>query len=77
MKKTVYVDRGDHYEVIADYSGSPRHTSLTAAQWKAEYANHASYARMRESQPGSVAGETPRGTGKWKKDWSGRWTPKK
>lgn len=72
---TVYIDRGDHFEVIADYSGSPRHASLSPAQWQDEYTNGASYQEMRNSQIGSVAGVTPKGTGKWEKDWSAKYVP--
>lgn len=71
MPHTVYIDRTEYWEVIADYSGSPRHANLTEAAWRSEYETNPSYARMRTSFPGSVAGITPKGVGKWLKDWSG------
>jgi len=75
MKPVVLFDRTDHWEVIVDYSGSPRHAALSEMEWTNEYSNHPSYAAMRASQPGSFAMMAPQGAGKWKKDWSGPWTP--
>lgn len=70
MKQVAIFDRGDHWEVIADYSLSPRHASLSEEQWKSEFAGPG-YEAMRTSQPGLVAAHAPKGIGKWKKDWSG------
>ena len=69
MKQVAMFDRGDHWEIVADYSLSPRHGALSEAQWKAEFAGPA-YEAMRTSQPGLVAAHAPKGLGKWKKDWS-------
>lgn len=74
---TVFVDRGDHFDVLADYSGSPRHAALTATEWQNEYFTHPSYLNMRTTQVGSVADVTPKGVGKWEKDWSARYVPAK
>lgn len=71
MPHTVYADNGDHYFVFGDYSGSKRHLQLSEVQWQSEYANDAAYQEMRDGAPGSVAGVTPMGVGRWKKDWSG------
>lgn len=70
MPHTVRIDHGDHYEIIADYSLSPRHARLSAEQWRVEYDTDPSYAAMRKSHPGSIAGIVPKGVGRWKKDWS-------
>ena len=70
MKQIVAFDRGTYWEVIADYSGSPRHAKLLGPVWAAEYANSPSYADMRNSQVGAVAMMAPVGLGKWLKDWS-------
>lgn len=75
MKRVVMIDRGDHYEVIGDYSLSPRHACLSSEEWSKEFASHPSYERMRLEQKGAVAGIFPRGTGKWTKDWSARYVP--
>lgn len=74
MPHTIFIDRGDHWEVIADYSGSSRHTALSEPQWQDEYSTGIAYQSMRDSQPGSVAGITPKGCGKWLKDWSSPFT---
>lgn len=71
MKQVVAFDRGTYWEVIGDYSGSPRHSTLSGAAWANEFANDPGYADMRASQPGAVAILAPRGLGKWQKDWSG------
>ena len=75
MRQVVAIDRGNHWEVIADYSQSPRHAGLIGPVWAAEYTNSPSYKAMRDSQPGSVAILAPVGTGKWKKDWSAKYVP--
>jgi len=75
MMQIVAFDRGTYWEVIADYSGSPRHAALIEPVWKAEYANSPSYTAMRASQPGAVAMIGPVGVGKWLKDWSGPYVP--
>lgn len=69
MFKTVYVDRGSHYEILACYEGSPRHRQLTQEQWALEYATHPGYESMRKAVPGSVGGVTPRKLGRWDKEW--------
>jgi hypothetical protein len=71
MRKVVLVDRGDHFHVLGDYTGSARIAALTPEAWKAEYESHPSFESTRASQPGSFAEVTPVGVGKWKKDWSG------
>lgn len=70
MPHTVLFDRGTHWEVIGDYSGSPRISALSKASWQNEYTNSPDFAAMRSSQVGAVADVTPHGTGKWKKDWT-------
>lgn len=70
MKKVVLVDRGDHFHVLGDYTGSPRIAALSAEAWKAEYASDPSFETTRSSQPGSYADVAPVSVGKWKKDWS-------
>lgn len=74
---TVLIDRGDHFEVIADYSGSARHAALSKADWQNEYSTHSSYLAMRQTQVNSVADITPKGVGKWEKDWSSNYIPQK
>jgi hypothetical protein len=76
MKQVVLFDRGDHWEVIADYSGSSRHLMMSELEWKKEYAG-SSYLAMRISQTAAVARCAPRGIGKWLKDWSGPYVVKK
>jgi hypothetical protein len=75
MRQVVAIDRGDYWEVIGDYSLSPRHASLIGPVWAAEYANSPGYKDMRDSQLGSVAIMAPVGVGKWKKDWSSPYVP--
>lgn len=75
QKNVVLIDRGNHWEVIGDYSGSPRHASLKPDQWVREYENDLSYRAMRASQPAAIAATAPRGAGRWKKDWSVRYVP--
>ena len=75
MRKVVMVDRGDHFEVIGDYSGAPRIQALSTQAWKDEYANHPSFETTRASQVGSFADVAPVSIGRWKKDWSGPHTP--
>lgn len=75
MPHTVLFDRTTHWEVIGDYSRSPRIAVLSKTQWQNEYATNLDFAAMRSSQPGSVADITPQGVGKWKKDWSGPYLP--
>ena len=75
MNKLVMIDRGDHFEVIGDYNGSPRIRALTPEAWKKEYAEDASFAAARNSQAGSFADVGPVSIGKWKKDWSGPYVP--
>jgi len=70
MAHTIRVDKGDHFNVIADYSGFPKVARMTDAEWQNYYATHPSFAAMRASQ-GGVAGVTTRGIGVWKKDFSG------
>ncbi len=70
MPHTVYIDAGDHYNVLMDVSGSKRHAALTEVAWQNEYATSPNYQAMRNSQVGSVAGVTPKGCGKWLKDWN-------
>lgn len=74
MAKVVLIDRGDHWEVIGDYSRSPRIGIMTEAQWQ-ECFDGSEFETMKESQPGAVAAEAPNGTGKWLKDWSGKYVP--
>lgn len=76
MKPVVMIDRGDHWDVIADYSASSRHSYLAPEQWQLEFLGP-SYAAMRASQPGAVAAMVSHGCGKWKKDWSGPYAPPK
>lgn len=71
MPHTVFVDRGDHFDVIVDYSGSVRHAALSEVAWQNEYTTSPSYQAMRDSQVGSTAAVTPKGCGKWLPDWSG------
>lgn len=75
MPHVVYVDRGDHFEIISDYSRSPRHASLNEGEWKSEFANSPSYEGMRKTQNSPVAAIAPKSGGKWKKDWSGPYVP--
>lgn len=75
MNKLVMIDRGDHFEVIGDYTGSPRIRALTPEAWKKEYAEDPSFAKSRDSQLGSFADVAPVSVGKWKKDWSGPYVP--
>lgn len=75
MAHTVLFDRTTHWEVVGDYSRSPRIASLSKSQWQSEYATGLDFADMRSSQAGSFADITPQGIGKWKKDWSGPYLP--
>lgn len=75
MPHVVMIEREDHCEVVADYSGSPRHVTMTEVEWQEEYTLSPCYKSMRESMPGSAALIAPRGCGKWKKDWSARFVP--
>jgi hypothetical protein len=77
MRQVVAFDRTDYWEVIGDYSGSPRHASLSASAWQNEFATHPSYAQMRATQQGAVGMLSPCGVGKWLKDWSGPYVPPK
>lgn len=70
MPHTVFLDQGDHWLVIGDYSGSPRHASLPVEDWKTEFETDATYDDMRKKYPKAIAGITPRGLGRWTKDWS-------
>lgn len=72
MAKVVLIDRGDHWEVIGDYSRSPRIASMSEVQWQACF-DGAEFTAMKDSQPGAVATEAPRGIGKWTKDWSSKY----
>lgn len=76
MPHVVMIDRGDHWHVIADYSGSFRHATLSAEQWKLEF-SRPEYDPMRKSEPGMIAAVAPLGAGRWKKDWSGPYTSPK
>lgn len=75
MPHVAMIDRGDHWHVIGDYSGSPRHAAMREDEWKTEFLS-SQYEEMRRSHPGIVAGITPKGAGKWKKDWSGPYVAK-
>jgi hypothetical protein len=70
MAHVAMVDEGDYWKVIADYSGSSRHSALSPEEWQAEF-EHEAYSTMKESQPGVMAAIIPVGVGNWKKDWSG------
>ena len=70
MNPVVMSDKDDHWSVIADYSGSPRHSAMSQEEWEAEF-NGEEYSAMKGSHPGSIAAVIPVGVGKWKKDWSG------
>lgn len=71
MVHVVMADRGDHWHVVADYSKSPRHRAMSEAEWKREFSGP-SYSKMRNSDKALVAAITPKGVGRWKKDWSGK-----
>lgn len=68
------IDRGDYWEIIADYSASRRHMYMALEQWQLDFQGPG-YDAMRASQPGAVATMSPHSCGKWKKDWSGRYVP--
>ena len=70
MPHTVYLDAGDHWHVLADYSGSPRHAALPEETWTAEFSTDAAYEQTRSVYPGARTGITPRGIGRWSKDWA-------
>lgn len=74
MGNVVLIDRGDHWEVIGDYSRSPRIAALSEAEW-ASYFDGPEFQSMKETQVGSIATSAPQGIGKWLKDWSARYTP--
>lgn len=76
MPHTVYVEKADHWQVIGDYSGSPRHSSLTEEAWKREFGTNEAYALMRKTHPDAIAGVTPKGVGCWTKDWANKLTGK-
>lgn len=72
MAHIVWISRGSYSEVIADYSGSPRHAALNYNAWQTEYNSGAAYSQMRTDHPGSQADVVDNVTiGKWKTDWSG------
>lgn len=71
MFHVVMADRDDHWQVVADYSKSPRHRAMSEAVWKREFSG-AAYGAMRQSDLALVAAIAPKGIGRWKKDWSER-----
>lgn len=75
MPNVVMLDCGDYWHIVADYSGSPRHSALSPAAWAVEYVSHPAYATMRASMPDAIAATTQRGAGKWLKDFSAPWRP--
>lgn len=72
MKHVVLFDRGEYWDVIADYSGSPRHASMSPIEWENDFQSE-SFRSMRESQEGAFAAIAPKGCGKWTKDWAQAW----
>lgn len=73
MAKVILIDQGDHWEVIGDYSRSPRIAAMSEVQWQACF-DGPEFETMKDSQPGAVAAEAPHGIGKWAKDWSEKYT---
>lgn len=70
MPHTVYLDKESYYQVVGDYSGSPRHSALSEEAWKLEFERDPAYAGMKKAYPEAVAGITPQGIGLWTKDWT-------